>query len=140
MSYEDLGYTPFLTRQEETSFDVISPSDVNEVIPELSASKLQGGVLSSKSGAMSVDLEKDAWIVSDGTVEIVRAGVLEDGTIGLQIKDAEGNTLMKVTNDEMYLQSSDESLKTDYVAAQILAQENKIPVALFGKQIGGFDL
>lgn len=95
MSYRDIGFDTFLTRAVE-AVQQFTPTEVDHVIPQLSADKLVEGVISTPAGGMTYDVQKNL-IVSDGIIELVRIGLLKDGSRGMFVQDTNGNILIQTT-------------------------------------------
>lgn len=142
MSYLDNGYDEFLTRIEPVSqiqSQEVDPLQFDSFTQQISASKLQGGVMLSPDGKIKMDLDQGYFLVSDGVQELVRFGTLPDGSIGLLIKDNQGNTLMQVSQGVFLLQSSDKAMSIDLIATQLLVRDAQQRVRLLlGKDPGGF--
>ena len=140
MSYLDIGYTDFLA-QQDTQNKQQDPLELDYNIPELSGSKIVGGLLTSNDGKTQFNLEQGTFKVSDGAQDRVVLGVLPDGSVGLLIKDINGNILMQISGDIDLIKSADESMSLDFNEAQLIVRnEGKVPVVLIGKQINGFNL
>jgi hypothetical protein len=142
MSYLDSGYDEFLNRIEPASqvqSQELDPLQFDSFTQQISASKLQGGVMLSPDGKIKMDLDQGYFLVSDGVQELVRFGVLPDGTTGLLIKDGQGDTLLQVSQGVFLLQSSDKAMSIDLIAAQLLVRDAQQRVrVLLGKDPGGF--
>lgn len=143
MSYLDKGYDENLIRIEpasqQQSQQELDPLQMDSFTDQISASKLQGGAMISPDGKIKLDLDQGFFLVSDGVQELVRFGVLPDGTTGLLIKDGQGNTLLQVSQGVFLMQSSDKAMSIDLIAAQLLVRDAQQRVrVLLGKDPGGF--
>ena len=138
MSWDQIGYSEYLTREENliSSSQELDPLAFDNFAPELSGSKLTG-LIQSQDGRVKLDLDNNSLIISNGVVESVRLGKLDDGTYGLQIQDKNGNLLMRI-GDRNFIQSPTGAFKADFDAENITASENGTPLALFGRQDNGF--
>lgn len=137
MAYTDIGYNQWLTREENISSQQFDPAQVEQMIPEMSASKLSG-FIKSQNGLLQMDLDNNSFVVTDGVVERVRLGKQNDGTYGLLIKDNNDQVLMQIGETNL-IQSPDGSLLIDFDNTQLLVKdEGGTPIILLGKQVGGF--
>ena len=133
MNYLDAGYDSFLSRIPPP-LDQVDPLQFEQNNPEISASKIQGGVMQSQDGKTAVDLEQGYFRVNDGAMEIVRLGVQQDGTIGLLIKDREGNELMRFVGSTNILRSPQGNMELNFNEIQFTVKdEGGTPVVLLGK-------
>lgn len=139
--YTDFGYDHFLSREstpteQESALDPLGGYSTGI---STSASEVRGGVLSSASGVTKLDLENDTFSVTDGGIERIRLGKLEDGTIGLLVKDKNGNVLLQFAGEINLLTSPQGNLVLDFNETQLLVKDDGgTPVILIGKQVGGF--
>lgn len=133
MSYLDAGYNEFLTREQEAPIQVDAlESDYST--PSVSASKIVGGLLASQNGMTQFDLEKNTFKVSDGTQDRVTLGVLPDDSIGLLVKDVDGNILMQISGDKNFIQSSNRQIVLDLDKKQlIISDSNGLPRFVAGE-------
>lgn len=141
MAYTDIGFDEFLNRLpvSQNSFQEMDPLESDTFIPQLSGSKVQGGILSSPDGRIKLDLDQGIFKVSNGVQDLVNFGVLSDGSVGLLISDAEGNTLMQVSQGVFFLESSNKVMKIDFILGQCVVRDNKGNVrVLFGFDPQGF--
>lgn len=140
MSYLDVGFNENLIRQEllPDPSQQLDPLQFEQFAQEFSGSKLIG-LLQSRDGKITIDLDNNTIIVSDGVVERVRLGKLADDSIGLLIKDINGNVLMQISGDTNIIQSSNKHMQLNFKdETLIVTDEGGTPVVLLGKQIGGF--
>jgi len=139
MNYLDLGYDEFLSKIPPAPSGELDPLQQDQFSPEISGSKVQGGVMQTSDGKTVLDLEQGFFGVNDGAEQIVRLGVQEDGSIGLMIKNREGKLLLRFTGDINLIQSPNEHFQADFNEERILAKDQGgTPIALFGKHEGGF--
>lgn len=140
MNYLDAGYSNLLSREIlPSNTEGYDPLAFDYETQEISGQKIQGGVLQSEGGKSQLNLEKDYFAVSDGTQDIIRLGVQEDGSIGLVIINRDGQELLRFTGDKNYLKSPNANLEMNFDDVQIIVRDDKgTPVGLIGKQVGGF--
>lgn len=136
MSYLDIGYDEFLNpiNQSATPQKQIDPLEFDTFTEQISGDKVQGGAISSPNGRVVMDLENGVFRINDGVTNLVELGVLSDGSIGLLIKDGQGNTLMKLSENEKVIQSANQHFQVDFANERILAKDNGgIARVLIGK-------
>lgn len=139
MDYVDAGYDAFLSRTPPAPTGELDPLQQDLYSPEISASKIQGGLLQTADGKTAVDLEQGFFRVNDGATEVVRLGVQEDGTIGLLIRDRDGNELLRFVGSTNILRSPQGNMELNFNETQLLLRDDGgTPFLLFGKQVGGF--
>lgn len=124
MSWDQIGFTEGLTRSENlpTVTPDMDPLQFEQFAPEFSASKLTGS-LKSQDGKVELDLDGEKLIITDGVIERVRLGRQSDDSYGLIVKDINGNTLMQITGDINFIQSSNGRTKLDFVANKLTIKE-----------------
>lgn len=138
MDYTQAGYDEFLSRVPPAPSGELDPLQQDQYSPEISGSKVQGGVMETADGKTQLNLEQGFFGVNDGATQVVRLGVQEDGTIGLVIKDREGNVLLQFTGEVNVIQSPNQNFQADFNEERIVAKENGKTLALFGRHQGGF--
>lgn len=132
--YEDLGFDQFLSRAPESLADSYDPVQADQLLPDLSGDKISSGSIVSQNKLLSMNLENNVFKVSDGAVDRVELGNLSDGTIGLIIRDINGNILMQISGDKNIIQSPNQFFQIDFNEERLLAKDQGgIPRALFGK-------
>lgn len=142
MAYQDVGFDEFLNRIDNTpqaQTQELDPLAFDTFAPEISGSKVQGGVITSPDGRTNLDLDQGNFRVNNGVQDLVNFGILPDGSIGLLIQDSQGNILMKVTEGEFFLQSPLKTSKLDLIADQYTVRDQfQRLVVLLGKDPQGF--
>lgn len=144
MPYVDIGFDRFLNRIAPTSqnnggIQELDPTQTDTFFQQISGNKVIGGILSSPDGRVKLDLDQGILKISDGVQDLVTFGLLPDGTVGLLIKDSQGNLLMQVSQGVCILQSSDKAMTIDLVAAQADVRDAAGNLRVrFGKDLGGF--
>jgi hypothetical protein len=140
MDYLQAGYDQFLSKDPyPSSTQEVDPLQFDQDTPEISGSKIQGGLLQTQDGKTALNLEQGYFRVNDGAMEVVRLGVQEDGSIGLLIRDRDGHELLKFTGDTNFLKSPGENLELNFDTIQLLVKDDAANVkVLLGKDIGGF--
>jgi hypothetical protein len=144
MSYTDLGFNEFLTRDfapsaQQQNSQELDPLQFDSFTQQISASKLQGGVMLSPDGKIALDLDQGFFRVSNGLEELVRLGTLPDGTVGLLIKDSQGNQLLQISEGSNIIQSSGKTMTIDLINEQLLIRDAQGNIrVLIGKDPGGF--
>lgn len=139
MNYLDAGYDQFLSRIPPATDQELDPLQFEQNAPEVSASKIQGGIIQTTDGKTALNLEQGYFRVNDGATEVIRLGVQEDGTIGILIKDRDGNELMRFVGSTNILRSPQGNMELNFNETQLLLRDDGgTPFLLFGKQVGGF--
>jgi hypothetical protein len=143
MTYLDSGFNQFFQRQLGSSLTggsgSISQYDFESQYLGLSANQIKSGVLSSRDGNLSLDLDEGIFIVTDGAVERIRLGKTEDGSYGLIVRDESGNTILQFTGDVNIIKSPDNSLELNFDNTQIIVRSVAgLIKVLIGKDINGF--
>ena len=111
----------------------LDPLQFEQYTPEFSGSKITG-VLSSQDGRIKIDLDNNTIIISDGVEERVRLGELSDDSVGLLIKDVNGNVLMQISGDTNIIQSSNKHIQLDFFEERLLIKDqSNTPRVLIGK-------
>ena len=140
MDYLEVGYDQFLSKNPyPSSAEGVDPLQFDQDTPEISGSKIQGGLLQTQDGKTALNLEQGYFRVNDGAQEVIRLGVQEDGSIGLLIKNRDGNELLKFTGDTNFLKSPGENLELNFDNVQLLVRDDGGNVkVLVGRDRGGF--
>lgn len=138
MSWADIGFNENLSIADVgQQGQQLDPAQVEQMIPEMSASKLSG-FIKSQNGQLQMDLDGNSFVVTDGVVERVRFGKLLDGTYGLLIKNNNDQTLMQI-GEKNIIQSPDQAMLLDFDNTQFLIKDAGLnPIILLGKQVNGF--
>lgn len=139
--YQQLGYDIFLQKadpwrapMQPGQMQQLSSIDFENFTPDISASKIQGGILTSPDGTVQFDIDKGMLRITDGIQDIISLGKLDDGSIGLVIKNKSGNEVMRVTTNTILLQSGNQHMVLDFNAETLTVNDDfLIPVVLLGK-------
>lgn len=136
MDYTQQGFNEFLTRGEiPNSSQELDPLQAEQYNQEISASKIQGGSMQTTNGLTKLDLETGSFQVNDGAVQVVRLGVQEDGSIGLVIKNREGNELLRFVGDTNILRSPDGNMELNFDNNNlVIKEEGGLPRLILGKK------
>lgn len=143
-TYLDSGFDNYFQRELIPMSLSDNPNDISQYdfasqYQGISASQIISGLLQSKNGRVKLDLDEETFIVSDGLVDRVRLGKLPDGSYGLLILDANGNTIMQISGNVNFIKSSDGSLEINFDNTQILVRnEGGLIKVLLGKDLNGF--
>jgi hypothetical protein len=136
MAYTDIGFDENLNRIEATpdqSAQALDPLQFDTFTQQISASKLQGGIISSPDGKTQIDIDQGIFKVSNGVQDLITLGILPDGNVGLLIKNNDGQTLMQVSGDVNFIQSANGFMKIDMTNEIIkILNEAGIPVVELG--------
>jgi len=76
---EDLGFDAYGNRPMGQGSSLTSATKLDNLIENLSGSKLNVGVISSTDGRVTFDLENRRIIINDGTTDRVLIGFQEGG-------------------------------------------------------------
>ena len=135
MSYLDSGFSDLLQRDIFPTSNNFSTIDVDSLLEGIDVSKVfSTGAMKSSDGRLSFDLEQNVYSVSDGTVETVRLGRMEDGDYGIRIRDRNGTDLMVMTSTQTLLQSPDGKMQVDLKNGQIRSYDDTNLRAIFGRR------
>lgn len=130
MNYLDQGYNEFLTREVQSS----DPLFLDPFVSEVTGDKVSSGSIVSQNKLLSMNLENNVFKVSDGSIDRVELGNLSDGTIGLIIRDENGNVLMQISGGKNFIQSSDQHMLLDFIANQFsVKNDGGNTIVLLGK-------
>lgn len=115
MSYMDYGYNDFFNRSVVKPINSMSAMDAEVLLEGIEGETiLAQGSIKSSNGRMAMDLDGNTFVISDGTAERVRAGLMEDGSYGFRIKDREGKILLNFTDSTNIIQSSNNKMQLDF--------------------------
>lgn len=131
-TYLDVGYSDYLTREIPVGTDSkrLTEIDADQNSPDQSGSKIRGGVIESNDGTTSFDLERGTMYIGNQII----LGKLPDGTIGIIIKDKDGNELIHVSEAVNIFKSSKGNMKLDFIEQQLIVyDETGTPRVLVGK-------
>ena len=138
MSYLDSGFDPFLEKVADPGTAEISNQDYDALIDSLTGNKIVGGAISSVNQKMVFNLSDGTFIVNDGLSERIRLGFMENGEIGLRIRDKDGNELLNITGDRNIIQSRTGKMQLDLDEEQARWYDEINLRILIGKAIGLF--
>ncbi len=133
MAWNDIGFSETLVREDTVATQQeLDPLQFESFAPELSASKLTG-LMQSQDGKVLLNLDENFIVISDGTEERIRLGKLKDGTFGIELKDQQGNSLMRI-GDVNVIKSADNTMELDFDETRILIRDiGGTPRVLLGK-------
>jgi len=138
MSFLDSNFDPYLEKIVDTGSSEQSNQDFDALVDSFSGNKVVGGVLTSANGRSAYNLDDGTFIVNDGLAERARLGVMEDGGIGLRIRDKDGNELLNITGDRNIIQSKTKKMQIDLDEEQARWYDEINLRILIGKAIGLF--
>jgi hypothetical protein len=139
MNYLEIGFNDFLLRPLEASYTEQIGIDSVSSTGQISGSQIKGDQIVSINKNLSLDLENNSFVVLDNDIKRVELGKLSDGTIGMIIRDTQGNILMHISSDVNKIMSASGNLEMDFIEERIIVyDEGKTPKVLLGKQTGGF--
>ncbi len=139
MNYLDIGYNDSLLRPLEASFTEQIGIDSATNLDQISGNQVRGDKITSLNKRMSIDLENDSFIISDGGINRVELGRLSDGSIGIALRDNLGNTLLNVTENTNVLQSADGNIQLDFIQKRFIVKDETGAIrVLLGFDAGGF--
>lgn len=126
--YRDLGFNTFLIRSQQ--FDPnqvpqqLDPSQFDFFTDQISADKIQGGLMQSTDGKTKLDLEQGTFTISNNIINLITLGKLPDGRIGLLIQDQDGNLLMQISDGLNIIQSSSTNFQVDFDNKRLLFKDS----------------
>ena len=134
MSYEDAGFDQYLLRSLEATYTEQAGVDSSSAFDQISGSQVKGDKIVSLTGSLELDLQGDKYLVKDGDINRVEFGRLFDGTIGLIIRDTQGNELMKISGERNIIKSANGNIELDFDNERILIRDiSGTPRVLIGK-------
>lgn len=79
MNYQDIGFDHFFRRGNSNKIKSqelpeLSASAVESLIDQISGTKLSGGIISSKDGKLTIDLENSLIKYNDGVIDLLKVG------------------------------------------------------------------
>ncbi len=100
MAYNDIGFNDDLVREEliPTSQVELDPFQFESFAPDLSGSKIQGGMIQSTKGGTVLDLEGNRLIFSEGSLKRIVQGLLDDGTTGISILSDDEDDIVRINS------------------------------------------
>lgn len=141
MAYQNIGFDENLIRVEASgnTQQALDPLEFDNFTDSISGDKVQGGLMSSPDGRAQFDLNKGTFLINNGVEDLVTFGTLPDSSIGLLIKDQNGNILLQVSETIIFMQSSNEAMKLDFIQERldIRDAQKRLKVRL-GRDDGGF--
>lgn len=135
MNYLEIGYDAFLNRIPDGGADTqqLNPLAFDQFTDSVSGSKIQGGVFSSNDNRVIIDLEKNQIKINDGVADRGGFGIQEDGSVGLVIKDKDGNVILQITGQTNIMKSASDIMELDFDNERLLFRDARgNPVAVFG--------
>ena|SRR3990167_8471932 len=132
--YTDAGFDDYLLRPLTAGYTEQIGLDSSSSYEQISGSQVKGDAIVSINKRLNIDLQNDSFIITDGNINRIELGKLEDGTIGLIIRDDQGNSLMQISGAVNKIQSPNSHLELDFNEERILIKdEGGIPRILLGK-------
>lgn len=141
MAYQNIGFDENLMRVESSAqpSQALDPLQFDNFTDSISADKIQGGLMVSPDGRAQFDLNKGTFLINNGVEDLVTFGTLPDGSVGLLIKDQEGNILLQISETNIFMQSSNEAMKLDFIQERLdIRDAQKRLKVRIGKDEGGF--
>lgn len=113
LDYITSGYDSFLSKEIPTASQnqEFDPLQVEQFTQEISGSKVQGGVFSSISNHLIIDLENEIIRINDGIVDKITLGKIAENTFGLLAKDNTNKEIMRIDNDGLSISNGKLSIK-----------------------------
>ena len=137
MSYTDIGFDQFFQREiiPSTPDDrLISSFDFSSQVQNTSGDQIKGGLIQSQNQKVSLNLDKENFVISDGVNDRVTLGRLPDDSYGLLIRDEDGNILMQISGLTNLIQSPNGHFQVDFNEERLLAKDaGGTPRVLIGK-------
>lgn len=138
MNYLDSGFDQYLLRPLEASYTEKIGIDSTSSSGQISGSQIKDKI-TSINGSFEIDLQKDRFAVKDGIINRIELGRLSDGSIGILIRDSDGNELIKFTESVNLMKSSNGAFEVNFTNEQIIVRDAGLtPRVLIGKQTNGF--
>jgi len=136
MSYLDNGYDKWLEKTIINSQIEYSDMDTDALIGNLSGSKiLSTGTIMSQDRKIQLNLDKNMFVVNDGTIDRLKMGKFDDGEYGIRIYDAKGNEIINITGTNNIIQSSDKLMQLDLSAKQFRVYDGRNLRVLLGELV-----
>ena len=136
MTYEDAGFDKYLLRPLEATYTEQIGIDSSSAYEQISGLQVKGDTISSNNGNLKLDLQNDRFTVADGIVDRVEFGRLSDGSMGLIIRDSDGNEIMHISGNMNIIQSSNQHMQLNFNEENLIVQDEGGQVkALFGKGV-----
>src|SRR3990167_6686841 len=134
MNYLDSGFDQYLLRPLEASYTEKIGIDSTSSSGQISGSQIKDKI-TSINGSFEIDLQKDRFAVKDGIINRIELGRLSDGSIGILIRDSDGNELIKFTESVNLMKSSNGAFEVNFTNEQIIVRDAGLtPRVLIGKQ------
>lgn len=132
--YLESGFNSFLLRPLEAGYTEQVGLDSTSSYDQISGSQVKGDKITSLNGSLELDLQGDRYVVKEGEIDRVEFGRLSDGTIGLIIRDTNGNELMKISGERNVIKSANNNIELDFDNERILIRDaSGTPRVLIGK-------
>lgn len=139
MNYLDAGFNEDLLRPVEADYTEQAGLDSSAAFEQISGLQVRGDQITSLNQSLVLDLENDSFVVRDGEIKRVELGKLSDGTIGMILRDSDGNVLFNISSSGNKITSPSGNFEIDFNEERLIVyDEGKIPRVLIGKQVGGF--
>ena len=99
MAYDNIGYNENLTRSENlpTESQQLDPLQFENFAPQISGTKIEGGIIKSRNGILTLDMDNELLTSTNKETEQVLIGKKSDENIGFEFKDNNHNLLMDET-------------------------------------------
>ena len=94
MTYEDLELNQFFTKSS-TIFQTLPDNEFDAFVDNISANKINRGI--AKTANLTVDFDKGLIQRSEGNTLRLEIGKFDDGTYGLKVYSASGDTVVDQT-------------------------------------------
>lgn len=140
MDYLESNFDIFLQRPIPNSgTNQTTALDFDATNEGVDGQQINTGSLVSKDGQVAMDLNGGNFKVSDNSVTRVELGRLSDGSVGLILRDQNGNELIHISGDTNIIKSPDGNVEFNFDEKRILVKDDSgIPRVLIGKDAGGF--
>lgn len=123
--YLDYGYNQYLQKGGSTvPNSEVDPLQFEQFTQDVPGDKMFSGLVTSNDGKVVLDLENNVIRISDGAIDRVTLGSLPDNTIGILIKDDNGNIIMQVSGEVNFIKSSDGTLEYNFIDKRILMRDD----------------
>lgn len=134
MSYQDIGFDQFLNLETASPAQQLDPLQSDILLQNFTGDKIQGGLIASADGKIVMDLNAGIFKVNNGVQDLIQFGILDDGSVGLLIKDNDGNPLLQVSGNSYLFSSAKGTMKIDLTNENIIIYDDaNVPQAVFGK-------
>lgn len=90
-TYLDQKYNEYFRRPLFDRSPILSSQEIDYTFPDISSSRLSGGIFETKNGVLKIDLENNLINLSDGITELLSIDADKKRVV---IKDKNGTTLV----------------------------------------------